>query len=195
MPNAEVRDRPRLQAEPGDFKTALDGFLRAGFRFDDAVALRIRPSCVAICGVPFMVSEFGGIGWAAEGGWGYGAGPKNLEEFYTRYEGLVDAQLDNPNLFGFCYTQLTDVEQEKNGLYYYDRRPKFDSQPPPRDHDAIRSVRTRNSGRRHHQVRILIPGRLSLAPCRMANSPPRGVMPSKPLSMTGQADNWMRRAG
>ena len=38
----------------------------------------------------------------------------------------MDAQLDNPDLFGFCYTQLTDVEQEKNGLYYYDRRPKFD---------------------------------------------------------------------
>ena len=26
----------------------------------------------------------------------------------------------------FCYTQLTDVEQEVNGLYTYDRRPKFD---------------------------------------------------------------------
>jgi len=35
--------------------------------------------------------------------------------------------LDNPNLFGFCYTQLTDIEQEKNGLYYYDRKPKFDA--------------------------------------------------------------------
>jgi hypothetical protein len=35
--------------------------------------------------------------------------------------------LDNPNLFGFCYTQLTDIEQEKNGLYYYDRTPKFDT--------------------------------------------------------------------
>jgi len=77
-------------------------------------------------GVPFMVSEFGGIGWSTEGGWSYGAGPKTEEEFYTRYKGLVDAQLDNPDLFGFCYTQLTDVEQEKNGLYYYDRRPKFD---------------------------------------------------------------------
>lgn len=77
-------------------------------------------------GLPFMVSEFGGIGWATEGGWGYGSGPKTLDEFYERYKGLVDAQLDNPNLFGFCYTQLTDIEQEKNGLYYYDRRPKFD---------------------------------------------------------------------
>ncbi|MDB6111513.1 MAG: Beta-galactosidase/beta-glucuronidase, partial [Pedosphaera sp.] len=57
---------------------------------------------------------------------GYGNGPKSLDEFYSRYQGLVDAQLDNPNLFGFCYTQLTDVEQERNGLYYYDRKPKFD---------------------------------------------------------------------
>ncbi len=73
-----------------------------------------------------MISEIGGIGWATEGGWGYGEGPKTLEAFYTRYQGTLDALLDNPNLFGFCYTQLTDVEQEHNGLYYYDRRPKFD---------------------------------------------------------------------
>lgn len=26
---------------------------------------------------------------------------------------------------GFCYTQLTDVEQEQNGLYTYGRKPKF----------------------------------------------------------------------
>ena len=74
----------------------------------------------------FMISEFGGIGWATEGGWGYGKGPQTLDEFYARYKGQCDAQLDNPNFFGFCYTQLTDVEQEHNGLYYYDRRPKFD---------------------------------------------------------------------
>jgi hypothetical protein len=83
-------------------------------------------SRVSDCGCPFMISEFGGIGWETQGGWGYGNAPKTLDEFYARYQGLVDAQLDNPNLFGFCYTQLTDVEQEHNGLYYYDRRPKFD---------------------------------------------------------------------
>ena len=77
-------------------------------------------------GVPFMISECGGIGWATEGGWGYGKGPKTLDEFYSRYKGTIDAMLDNPNLFGFCYTQLTDIEQEKNGLYYYNRKPKFD---------------------------------------------------------------------
>ena len=78
------------------------------------------------CGVPYMISEIGGIGWASEGGWSYGTGPKTLEEFYARYKGTVDALLDNPNLFGFCYTQLTDIEQERNGLFFYDRKPKFD---------------------------------------------------------------------
>ena len=72
------------------------------------------------------MSEFGGIGWATHGnGWGYGV-PKTLEEFYTRFEGLCNALLDNTAYFGFCYTQLTDVEQEQNGLYTYDRKPKFD---------------------------------------------------------------------
>ena len=76
--------------------------------------------------IPFMVSEFGGIGWATESGWSYGNAPKTLGEFYTRFKGLTDALLDSPHMFGFCYTQLTDVEQEKNGIYTYERKPKFD---------------------------------------------------------------------
>jgi hypothetical protein len=76
--------------------------------------------------VPWMISEIGGIGWATEGGWGYGGRPQSFDEFYTRYRGTIDAMLDNPNLFGFCYTQLTDIEQERNGLYYYNRKPKFE---------------------------------------------------------------------
>ena len=77
--------------------------------------------------LPVFVSEYGGIGWNPDGaGWGYGNGPKTEEEFLARYKGLTDVLLDNPDHMGFCYTQLTDVEQERNGLYYYDRRPKFD---------------------------------------------------------------------
>ncbi|MBQ3667603.1 MAG: beta-galactosidase [Clostridia bacterium] len=78
-------------------------------------------------GQPVFVSEYGGIRWNPDGqGWGYGEGPKTEEEFIARYKGLTDALLDNPDHMGFCYTQLTDVEQERNGLYYYDRAPKFD---------------------------------------------------------------------
>jgi hypothetical protein len=76
---------------------------------------------------PFFISEFGGIGWNVHGnGWGYGNAPKDLESFYTRFKGLADALLDNRKMFGFCYTQLTDIEQEQNGVYTYDRQPKFD---------------------------------------------------------------------
>lgn len=78
-------------------------------------------------GEPTFVSEYGGIGWSVqEGGWSYGQGPKNLEEFYERFRGLTDALLDCEKIFGFCYTQLTDVEQEQNGIYTYNREPKFD---------------------------------------------------------------------
>jgi beta-galactosidase/beta-glucuronidase len=76
--------------------------------------------------VPFFVSEYGGIGWNISGGWGYGNTPKDLDEFYARYQGLADAMLDNRRVCGYCYTQLTDIEQEQNGLYTYDRKPKFD---------------------------------------------------------------------
>jgi beta-galactosidase/beta-glucuronidase len=82
-------------------------------------------------GQPFFVSEFGGIWWnpeAREGehSWGYGNKPKTVEEFYTRFEGLCDVLLRDPNMFGYCYTQLTDVYQEQNGIYHFDRRIKFD---------------------------------------------------------------------
>ena len=52
------------------------------------------------------------------------------EEFYESYRGWVDAMLDNTRLFGFCYTQLTDVEQEQNGFFTYEtREPKVDVKP------------------------------------------------------------------
>ncbi len=77
------------------------------------------------------VSEYGGLQWSEgdrEDAWGYGNAPKTLEEFIERYKGLTDALLDNDRMFGFCYTQLYDIEQEQNGLYYYDRTPKFDTE-------------------------------------------------------------------
>ncbi|HPS54721.1 MAG TPA: glycoside hydrolase family 2 TIM barrel-domain containing protein [Sedimentisphaerales bacterium] len=79
---------------------------------------------------PLFISEYGGIGWFKKGdpAWGYGNNPETLEQFYQRYKGLTDALLDNPNIFGFCYTQLTDIEQEKNGIYYYDRTCKFEAE-------------------------------------------------------------------
>ena len=79
-------------------------------------------------GEPVFMSEYGGIKWAPGSmeGWGYGDAPKSLEEYVERYCKLTDILITNPNFMGLCYTQLYDVEQEQNGLYYYDRTPKFD---------------------------------------------------------------------
>jgi beta-galactosidase/beta-glucuronidase len=88
---------------------------------------------VAYEGQPYLVDEFGGIKWIppdrrafADNSWGYGGAPQTLDEFYARLEGQVDAILRQDHVRGYCYTQLTDVEQEQNGIYNYDRTPKFD---------------------------------------------------------------------
>lgn len=81
-------------------------------------------------GQPYFVSEFGGTYWNidenSDPAWGYGKAPETMEEFYTRFEGLTHVLLDNPKMCAYCYTQLTDVFQEKNGIYAFDRRQKFD---------------------------------------------------------------------
>ncbi len=77
---------------------------------------------------PMFVSEYGGMRWNKSqnsDAWGYGDAPKTEEEFLSRLKGLTDAIMDNPSIFGLCYTQLYDVEQEANGLYTYQREPKF----------------------------------------------------------------------
>lgn len=77
-------------------------------------------------GQPYWVSEYGGIGWlSTEDGYAYGINPVTEEEFAERYEKLTDVLLSHPRIAGFCYTELYDVENEQNGLYYYDRSPKF----------------------------------------------------------------------
>ena len=86
---------------------------------------------VEYSGQPYYLDEYGGIKWVieqfAENTWGYGQGPKTLEEFYSRLEALTDVILDMEYINGYTYTQLTDVEQEQNGIFNYDRTAKFDA--------------------------------------------------------------------
>ena len=127
LPNPEVRDSHDYSSDPKRLRQRWQDFFAAPPEGPFPPIRYFNPSTShGDRGIPFMISEIGGIGWATEGGWSYGAGPKTLDEFYVRYQGAIDAMLDNPNLFGFCYTQLTDIEQERNGLYFYDRKPKFD---------------------------------------------------------------------
>jgi beta-galactosidase/beta-glucuronidase len=77
-------------------------------------------------GEPILISEFGGIAFSSrEGGWGYST-VADTEEFLERYGDMISALLHSETVCGFCYTQLTDVEQEVNGLLTYDRKPKAD---------------------------------------------------------------------
>ena len=91
-------------------------------------------------GQPYFVSEIGGFRWvpnmkpksAAENmaarktSWGYGADPSSEEEVVERFASVCGALLDNPHMFGYCYTQLTDIYPEENGIYDFHRAPKFD---------------------------------------------------------------------
>ena len=94
-------------------------------------------------GQPYWISECGGTFYSQnkdEMGWGYGDAPADEEEFINRYEGLIKVMVSHPRVCGFCYTQLTDIEQEQNGLYYYDRTPKFSTQTYERIRVANQSI-------------------------------------------------------
>ncbi len=100
---------------------------------ENGVWRRSPKNSIPYGGQPYLIDEYGGIKWIptselkyAEDSWGYGTDPKALEEFYERLEALTDVLLGFEHIFGFCYTQLTDIEQEQNGIYNYDRTEKFD---------------------------------------------------------------------
>ena len=91
---------------------------------------------------PYFIDEFGGIkclettpgveldqkGKPRTASWGYGKSAITREDFYKRLEEQVDALLSlSDKVWGYCYTQLTDVEQEENGIFYYNRDKKYDS--------------------------------------------------------------------
>lgn len=77
-------------------------------------------------GQPFILSEYGGISFTNDEGWGYNDKVKDEETFFARYEGLTSAIKKLQYMRGYCYTQYTDVEHEQNGLLTIDRKPKVD---------------------------------------------------------------------
>ena len=78
-------------------------------------------------GEPILVTEFGGIAFKKSDweGWGY-SGAENDSDFLQRLTAVFRPMHQSPTVQGFCYTQLTDVEQEINGLLTYDRKPKVE---------------------------------------------------------------------
>ena len=121
---------------PDEFKTHYDPLIETNDCSDAFFSHKNRQNYDGK--MPFAVNEFGGIAWNNIDGWGYGDAPKSKEEFLERFKGLIDTLLDNPKITSLCYTQLTDVEQEQNGLYYYNREPKFDT-------EVLRKILTRKA--------------------------------------------------
>ena len=148
----DIFDVHDYNQDPVSWKANYDSIMETGELYDrfkemesKGLALRYYHHYQNYAGEATMVSEYGGIKWTKEQAerekalsadetvtndrrvsWGYGKDVENAAEFKARFEGLTNALLDNSCMFGFCYTQLTDVEQEQNGLYTYDRVAKFD---------------------------------------------------------------------
>lgn len=86
-------------------------------------------------GQPIVIGEYGGIGLKVDServigsetkAWSYGKSEEDVEAYLARYRSLTETIQNIPEIQGFCYTQLTDVEHEVNGLMTYDRKPKLD---------------------------------------------------------------------
>ena len=94
-------------------------------------------------GTPVVLSEFGGISYimpgqkAPEGSWGYSGVEPDQKSAFTRLTGLWMGIRDTPQFAGICYTQLTDVEQEINGLMTYDRKLKFSAEELKKLNDLL----------------------------------------------------------
>ena len=136
--DTDIYDSHSYEQDPDKFRLQQEG-LAEGKPFLNRAHDGVDYS-VPYNGQPFFVSEFGGIWWNeaearqaaeaagtdVESSWGYGQRVASEEEFYERFHGLCSVLLDTPDMFGYCYTQLTDVFQEKNGIFTFDRSTKLD---------------------------------------------------------------------
>lgn len=134
-----VVDNDGWEHTNGDLLTIHDyspsgEMLRAHLGSMDAI-LALRPAQCALfvgrhayAGQPILLSEFGGVkfvpGTEAQHSWGY-CEADSCAAFAGKLRELFDAVRACPLVDGYCYTQLTDVETEQNGLLTYDRTPKL----------------------------------------------------------------------
>ncbi|MCR5207118.1 MAG: beta-galactosidase [Eubacterium sp.] len=135
----DIFDLHDYRYKTDEFKKSYDRFISGGELYQHV--LNDNPGRQVYGGQPVFMSEYGGIKWETDKqhkAWGYGNDVTTGEEFFERYRGLTEALLGNEKFFGFCYTQLYDIEQEQNGLYSYERKEKF-----PKDiYERIKAVNT-----------------------------------------------------
>ncbi len=94
-------------------------------------------------GQPIIISEYGGIAFNNDdSGWGYGNKVKDEEDFLKRFDDITTAIKEVPYICGYCYTQVSDVQQEINGLMDIERNFKVNS-------DKIKEINTKRVGYWH----------------------------------------------
>lgn len=87
---------------------------------------------------PILITEFGGIAYDMVNpkGWGY-TSVDNSQSLVSEYERIIDIFAKSEAIYGYCYTQLCDVEQEVNGLLTYNREPKCDVKEIKKINDRV----------------------------------------------------------
>jgi len=141
----------------GDFEAGFEKFCEHHARLQDGEAytnpvLGTHPGTLPYRGQPYFVSEVGGFRWLhpgdphAEGAsaWGYGTGDDDIEGFYLRFERVLSQLLENRGMFGYCYTQLTDIPPEMNGIFTFGRETKFDLA-------RLKKIQTRTAAIEEHE--------------------------------------------
>ncbi|MGJ6980642.1 glycoside hydrolase family 2 protein [Aestuariimicrobium soli] len=102
-----------------------------GFAEGDAWAVRPPAGRRLVVGdevsdeAPWLLTEFGGLSLSDDDGWGYHS-VRNGDELLSETEALIEALKQGP-WQGYCWTQLTDVGTELNGMLTFDRRHKLDA--------------------------------------------------------------------
>ncbi len=115
-----AQDAEKLYSMYADIQKIAEGDPRTGTQFAMAKGWEYA-------GQPVVLSEFGGTAFRADEqgeAWGYGSAVRDEAEYAARLRALFAAAKKMP-LVGYCYTQLTDVQQEVNGLLKEDRMPKI----------------------------------------------------------------------
>ncbi|MBU5673795.1 glycoside hydrolase family 2 protein [Paenibacillus brevis] len=103
-------------ASKDDIVNNVKSFNRWKYAFADGYSYK---------GQPIILSEFGGIAFKSDKGWGYGGQVVSEEAFFDRFRGIHEAVKATDYIVGYCYTQITDVQQEVNGLLTEEREPKL----------------------------------------------------------------------
>ncbi|KAI1333162.1 glycoside hydrolase family 2 protein [Xylariaceae sp. FL0255] len=133
----DYSDAPVLEKTCATLEKTLDRDWANRPMFVGPIGDNIDPATKHRPGAPVLCTEFAGVNIAPAGStgdeiqpqggggdWGYTTA-KNSSDLVKRVEALVKAVCQGGHISGFVYTQLSDIEQEVNGVYSFDRKEKI----------------------------------------------------------------------